>query len=277
MELNWLEVLLYGIVSGITEFLPVSAQAHQMILLNLFGCSDPNYLLNFFVHIGIYAALLVTSGGYIKRMYNEYQLSKHNRRRRKRELNMQSVFDIRLVKIACVPVLVSFIFYVKTFHWADKTPIVALFMLLNGILLLIPMYMARGNKDSRHMSAFDGILFGIGSALSVFPGVSRIGGGYNVAVMRGADPQHAYKWTLILSVPVLLVLTCFDLYFVFAGGVAQLDLIFLVKCLLSGVCAYFSATLAIVFLKSLTNRTGLAAFSYYCWGVALFAFILYLY
>ena len=106
------------------------------------------------------------------------------------------------------------------------------------------------------MSAFDGILFGIGSALSVFPGVSRIGGGFCAAIMRGADPQHAYKWTLILSVPTLFVLSCFDLFFVFT---------------------YLSAVVAITFMKTLTSRAGLAAFSYYSWGAALFAFILYLY
>lgn len=277
MELNWLEALLYGIISGIAEFLPVSAQAHQMILLNLFGCSQRDSLLDLFVHIGMFTALAVTSGGYIKRMYKEYQMSKNTRRRRRRELNMQSVFDIRLVKIACIPVLIGFIFYGKTLRWTNSVPVVALCMLLNGLILFIPMYTARGNKDSRHMSSFDGIIFGIGSALSVLPGVSRVGGGFSLSVLRGADPQHAYKWTLILSVPVLLVMSCFDLYLIFAEGIGQIGFTFILKCLVSGVCAYFSGTLAIMFMKTLTSRSGLANFAYYSWGAALFAFILYLY
>ncbi len=277
MELNWLEALLYGFVSGITEFLPVSAQAHQMILLNLFGCTESNALLNLFVHIGMFGALAVTSGGYIKKLYKEYQLSKSTRRRRKRELNMQSVFDIRLVRMACIPIFIGYIFYSKTLQWGNSVPIVALFMVLNGIILLIPMYLARGNKDSRNMSSLDGILFGLGSALSVFHGVSRIGAGVSLAVSRGADPQHAYKWSLILSVPVLLILSCFDVFLIFTVGAGQADLMFVLKCLLCGVCAYFSATVAITFMKTLTTRTGLSGFSYYSWGAALFAFILYLY
>ena len=277
MDLNWFEVLLYGIVSGITEFLPVSSQAHQMILLNLFGCTDPNSLLNLFVHIGMFAGLAVTSGAYVKRLYIEYQLSKRSRRRRKRELNMQSVFDIHLVKMACIPVLIRFLFYGSTSTWGNSVPIVTAFMLLNGVILFIPMYLARANKDSRSMSSLDGVLFGLGSALSIFPGVSRIGGGFSLAVSRGADPQHAYKWSLILSVPVLLVLCCFDVYLTFTTEMGQIDFIFILKCILSGVCAYFSATLAITFMKTLTTRTGLAGFSYYSLGAALFAFILYLY
>ena len=127
------------------------------------------------------------------------------------------------------------------------------------------------------MSAFDGILFGIGSALSVCPGVSRIGGGFCAAIMRGADPQHAYKWTLILSVPTLFVLSCFDLFFVFTTEIGYIDFMFILKCLVSGICTYLGAFVAITFMKTLTSRTGLAAFSYYSWGAALFAFILYLY
>ena len=277
VELNLLEALIYGLVSGITEFLPVSAQAHQVILLNLFGCTETNGLLNLFVHIGMFIALMVTSGSYIKRMYREYQFSKSTRRRRKREVNTQSVFDIHLVKMACIPVIIGFIFYNKTLQWGNSIPLIAIFMLLNGVILFIPMYLARGNKDSRNMSLLDSILFGLGSALSVFHGVSRIGAGVSLAVSRGADPQHAYKWSLILSVPVLLILSCFDLFLIFTVGIGQVDLMFVFKCILCGMCAYFSATVTITFMKTLTTRTGLAGFSYYSWGAALFAFILYLY
>lgn len=277
VDMNWFEALLYGLISGITEFLPVSAQAHQMILLNLFGCSEAGSLLNLFVHIGMLAALLVTSGAYIARLYKEYQFSKQTRRRRKRELNMQSVFDIRLVRIACVPVIAGFVFYGKTLQWNTSVPIVALFMLLNGIILLIPMYLARGNKDSRSMSSLDGILFGIGSALSVFPGVSRVGAGCSFVISRGAAPQHAYKWSLILSVPVLLILSCFDVYSLFVTGFGQMDFLSVLQCLFSGAFAYLGATVAITFMKTLTARSGIAGFSYYSFGAALFAFILYLY
>lgn len=277
MEINWIEALFYGIISGLTEFLPVSAQAHQSILLNLFGCRQFSGILDLFVHLGIFAALMVTSGGYIRRMYREYQLSKSRRRRRRRELNLQSVFDIAFVRTACLPVIIGFLFFTKTMQWRSSTPIVALFMLLNGLILFIPMYLARGNKDSRNMSGLDALLFGFGSALSVFPGVSRIGSGCSISVARGADPQHAYKWSLILSVPVLLLLMGFDVYSIFAVDAGSIEFLFVLKCVLSGVCSYLGASLAITLMKSLTAHSGIAGFSYYSWGAALFAFILYLY
>lgn len=277
MDINWIESLLYGIISGLSEFLPVSTQAHQMILLNLFGCAENNGLLNLFVHLGMFAALIVTSGGYIRRLYKEYQLSRTTRRRRKRELNMQAVFDISFVKTACVPVLLSFLFYTKTMQWGNTVPIVVSFMLLNGLILFIPMYLARGNKDSRNMSSLDGTLFGVFSALAVFPGVSRIGAGCSIGIARGAASQHAYKWSLILSVPALIILLCFDVYSIIAVGLGGIEILFVLKCFISGIFSYLGAGLAITLMKSLTLRSGLSGFAYYSWGAALFAFILYLY
>lgn len=277
VEINWIEALFYGIISGLTEFLPVSAQAHQMIVLNLFGCGQSSGILELFVHLGMVTALITTTGAYIKRLYAEYQLSKSKRRRRKRELNLQSVFDIAFVRTACLLIIIGFLFYGKTMQWRNTIPIVASFMLLNGLILFIPMYLARGNKDSRSMTGLDALLFGFGSALSVFPGVSRIGAGCSISIARGADPQHAYKWSLILSLPVLLLLLGFDVYSIFALDSGSFEFVFVLKCILSGVCSYFGASLAITLMKSLTAHSGMSGFSYYSLGAALFAFILYLY
>ena len=44
MEIGWLESLLYGLLSGFTEFVPVSAQAHGAILRRLFGCGEIHFI-----------------------------------------------------------------------------------------------------------------------------------------------------------------------------------------------------------------------------------------
>ena len=40
MDLNWLQSLLFGLVSGLTDILPVSAQAHRMLMLKFFGVKN---------------------------------------------------------------------------------------------------------------------------------------------------------------------------------------------------------------------------------------------
>lgn len=277
MDIDWIETLLYGIVSGLTEFLPVSAQAHQLILLNLFGENDTHALMDMFVRLGSLAALLLSSVSLIRRSYREYKLSRVPKRRRKRELNMQSVLDIRFVKMACIPLIAGFFLYPRTMQWNSSLPLVAVFLLLNGIILYIPMYLAKGNKDSRNMSSLDGILFGLGAALSFLPGVSRVGASTSIAAARGADTQQALKWSLILSIPALAGLICFDLYAVMTGSLTGVDLVFILKSVLGGVASYLGTSLSIALIKTITVRSDFSGFSYYSWGAALFTFILYLY
>ena len=90
------------------------------------------------------------------------------------------------------------------------------------------------------------------------------------------DMQQAYKWSLFLSIPALIVLSCFDLYGVFITGFAGTNFTFILQCLISGCFAYLSTYFAITVMKVLTTRAGFFNFSYYSWGAALFAFILYL-
>lgn len=277
MDINWIQAVLYGIISGLSEFVPVSSQAHQLILRSLFGIHDVDHLMNLFAHLGMLTALGVTTGSYIKRSLHEHSFSKTSRRRRKRQVNPQAVCDVNFISTACIPMLLSFLLYSKTQQWENKVPIVSIFLLVNGIILLIPMYLAKGNKDSRHMSSFDAVLFGVASALSAFPGISRIGIGSSFAIARGADPNYAYKWSLFLSAPVLFVLICFDLASLFAVGLAGAGAVYILKCILCGVFSHIGASLAITLLKAITLRNGISGLSYYSFGAALFAFILYLY
>ena len=277
MEISWIQSIIYGFISGLTEFVPVSSQAHQLIMRNLFGLNDVNYALNLFVHLGMLTGLIFTAGGYILGTYNEYRMSQSNRRRRRRDVNQQAVLDFKVAKTAVIPILLSFVAYSFTMKWENIVPIVAAFMLLNGIVLYIPMYLARGNKDSRNMSALDALLFGFGSALSALPGVSRIGAGCSTAIMRGADPNHAYHWCLTLSFPALVLLLAFDIFAIFSNAVVGGGLGLVAKCILSGACAHLGASLSISLVKAMAERAGISVFSFYSLGAALFAFILYLF
>lgn len=276
MDMNWLESILYALVSGFTEFLPVSSQAHRSMLLCLFGQDREHPLLGLLVHIGVLAALIVSTRTQLRRLYREYTLRRIPKRRRKRPPDRQCLMDISFVRLASIPLLLGFVLYPKTSQWSGQLYLVALLLVINGVILHIPMYLPGGNKDSRSMSRLDGLLVGVGSAVSVMPGVSRIGASVSVAAARGADMQQAYKWGLLLSLPALAVLLCFDIFAAVTGGLAGVGFLEVLQCILAGGAAYLGAYAAILLMRSWVQRSGLSGFAYYCWGAALFAFILYL-
>lgn len=276
MNMNWLESILYALISGLTQFLPVSAQAHKSILLCLFGQDGEHPLMGLFIHISVLTALIMRMRPQIKRLYREYALRKIPKRHRRRTSDQQSLMDISLIKLASVPMLLGFLLYPRTSVWAGELYLVALFLLVNGLLLHIPMYLPAGNKDSRSLSRLDGLLVGIGSAAAVLPGVSRIGAAASIAACRGADLQQAYKWSLLLSIPAVAVMVCFDIFAVIAGGLASVEFLFVLQCVLASGLSYMGAYVSITLMRSVVQRSGLSGFSYYCWGAGLFAFILYL-
>lgn len=275
MDMNWFETIVYGLLSGLSEFLPVSSQGHRAVLLEVFGIETEVPVVMLFVHFGLLLALYVSTKDQLRRLYREYRMRRVSRRRR-RNPDIQSAADISLIKGAVFPLLLSFVFYPTLHHWNQKLYIVSIFLILNGIILYILMHIPTGNKDSRSMSRLDSMLIGLGSMFSVFPGISRICVSTSVAVFRGADPKQAYKWSLFLSYPALLFYIGFDFYDMIMSGMAGLGFQILLQGIVCGIAAFLGAVSAIPLMRFIAGRSGISNFSYYCWGLALFAFILFL-
>lgn len=275
MDLSWLESLLYGLVSGAAEFLPVSAQAHRAIMLKIFGAQSEGSLLRFMVHLGAFIGLMIASSGQLSHLKRERALAKVPKRRRKRQPNQKSMLDIQMVKTAFIASVPGFVLYYFTSRWETDLSKVALFLILNGIMLFLPRVLPSGNKDSRSMSRLDSILIGLSGGFAMLPGISRTGAATSVSLMRGADRQQALSWSLLLSIPVLVCLMGIDIYGLVAYGAALTFQAFM-QYILAGAASFCGAYLSITLLRFLAVNVGFAGFAYYSWGAALFAFILYM-
>lgn len=275
MDMSWLESLLYGLVSGLTEFLPVSSQAHQALLRKLFGV-EPDSLANLMAHLGMLTALLTCCRGQIAKLRREQRLAKIPKHRRKRQPDQRILLDGRIIRTALLPLLLGFLFYLKCAQWEQKLYLLSFFCILNGVILFLPALLPHGNKDSRSMSAMDGWLIGLGAAAAVLPGISRTGVSGSVAAVRGADRQSALNWVLLLSIPALLVLVLFDGYGILAAKAFTMSVQLLLRVALVWAASFGGAYTGIFILRFLAVNAGYSGFAYYSWGLALFTFILYL-
>ena len=279
LEISWLESIIYGLLAGMSEILPVSSIAQQSILQSLFGLTDDLNYLRISVTAGALVAFLFSMWPLYARIRRETRISNSARRRRKKAnpVNTQYVFDGNLIKTACIPLVIGGLLYSNFSHWQDMVPIVSLLLLVNGVVLYLPGHFAKGNKDSRTVSRLDGVLLGICSAFGYLPGLSRIGMGLSVASIRGADGQQALKWGMLLSAPALAVVLLVDGYQILAGNGSLPDTALLLKCVLIFVSACVGTNIGIRMIQKLLLRTTPESFAFYCWGAALFSFILYLY
>lgn len=261
-----LKTLLYGLISGITEILPVSSSGHQAVFRKVFGESDHCGIYNIFIHIGILLALVYTCKPLLRTIGAG----------RTRSTNRNRVsHDRRIAKDATpafVMVSLALIFFCKinlSLVW------VAVLFVVNGIILFLPQHIAQGNKDARSMSVLDSMLMGFAGALSIFPGLSRIASMTTVVSIRGGDVHHGVIWSLALSVPAMIILIFADIYAAISFGNSFYFSQFF-HYLIAFAGAFCGCYIAVGALRRLAKLIGLPVLSYYCWGMAILTFTLFL-
>lgn len=273
--MNILESIIYGLIMGITEFLPISSQGHQTLMGALFGVRATEPLRDIFVHIAVLIAILISNGTYLDRIRREMKLNSYSSGRRKAQSDRRIAQELRLIKGAAIPMLMLLFISIFTAGFKYNLGFAALFFLINGIILYLPEHIGRFQKDAGQMSGLDGFLLGIFSALSVFPGISRIGAGFSYSTARGADGNKAYQWVLTLSVVALPVLVICDIVGIFFTGVGTVTFLGFLGYLLSAGFAFLGALLGIRLMKRIIDRSSCSLFGFYCWGAALLSFLLH--
>ena len=274
MDMNLLQSILYGLFAGITDILPVSAAAHGMILLSLFGESSEPILLRLFIHLSTLAALYYGCQSHITRMIRAQKLARIPKRRRRRPLDTRSLMDLSLLKTMLIPVILGFLFYDRASAFGSNMIAVAGFLFLNGLILYIPQHLPGSNKDSRNMSRVEGILMGLGGALSVLPGISAIGTVFSVGTVCGSEKSYTLNIALLLNIAITAGHILFDILSIATGGIGAISFGVVLNYILAAAAAFAGVYLGIRIIRAFFNHVDF--FAYYCWGAALFTFILYL-
>lgn len=268
--------IIYGIVSGLTEIFPVSSQANQMVMRQLFGVAQKEPIRDMMVHIAALAAIFLACRGMFAKIRREQVLAHRMRRNPSQVRALKGVYDMRLVRTAAPIMIIGMLLNLFFNNFYHNRPLFSLVLLINGAITLIPTYMHQGNRDARTMTSLDGMLIGLAAALSAVPGISRNGAIMSMALLREADKQNGVIWALILSVPAIVVLIVLDFIAMFTIGIGSITLLSFAGYLLSMLFAFIGAYLGVSIIRMLISRSDYSGFAYYDFGLALFAFALYL-
>ena len=272
--MQWIQSVVYGLLSGFTEFLPVSSNAHQILFRELFGMEFCP-LLDLFVHLASLFALLIGNRTVLVRIQREKLRYRRMRRSRNPRSAASALYDSRLVMTATIPMMIVLLLQYVTISTV-KTPLMVLFLIVNGIIMLVPEHMRHANKNAQSMSGLDGIFMGLFGGLSALPGISRNGAVAAFAVARGADRQCAVDWALLLSIPALIVLVVLDLTAIISTGVGEISFVIVLSYIMAALAAALGGYLSIRLIRFMAVHLDFSGFAYYSLGVALFSFVLYL-
>lgn len=272
--MRWLQILLYGLISGLTEILPVSSSAHRLLLLKLFGVSHDPELLRLMTDLGVLAALYIASQTQIVRILRARRLARVPKSRRKRPLDTRSLMDLSLLRTMVIPVIAVFFFYNKISGLVSSMLVVALLLFLNGVILYIPQFFPGSNRDSRTLTRVDGLLMGLGGAISVIPGFSGVGAAVSIGSMCGVERSYGLNMTLMMQTAVCAGFLVYDVLGLVSAGAGGAGFVTLLEYLSAGLVSFGAATLGIRAMRAIAANMGYAFFAYYCWGVAMFTFIM---
>ncbi len=201
-----LKAILFGIVEGITEWLPISSTGH-MILLNEFVTLDvsPEFWEVFLVVIQLGAILAV-----VVLFWNKlfpFDFSKH---RKKNGIIKTDIFIMWFkVLVACIPAMIYGILLddlVEPYLYNATT--VAIMLILFGVAFIVIENWNKGRKPRikslASLTYRDALIIGLFQLIAaVFPGTSRSGATIVGALLIGVSRVVSAEFTFFLAIPVM--------------------------------------------------------------------------
>ena len=234
--MSFLEALILGLVQGLTEFLPISSSAHVQIaqqLMNLSELSKPQ-LTAFIATIQLGTELAVVSY-FIKDIVRIGSSWLGWSIKPKSKMTSDTKLGW-LIIIGTLPVLILGLAF-RDFIENDVRNlwVIAYTLIGFGILLGLADLFGKKTKEIKDLNFSQGMLFGVGQALALVPGVSRSGGTITVGLMLGYTRQAAARYSFLLAIPAVLGSGLFQ-FFSSVGDLSQ-DLLVatVVATIVSGV------------------------------------------
>jgi len=260
MLIEILKAILFGIVEGITEWLPISSTGH-MILLNDFvklGVSEEFYeLFEVVIQLGAILAVVVM---YFK-VICPYGFGKS-------KLETKKTYDLwGKIIVACLPAAVIGILFDDLLDkYLYNCVVVSLMLIVYGIIFIV---IENKNIDKRKVNSLENITYkqalGVGGfqLLSLIPGTSRSGATIIGGLLLGLKRSVAAEFTFFLAIPVMAGASFLKLvkYVMEVGFVFELVevLILLTGC----VVAFIVSILIIKFLMEYIRKHDFKIFGYY--------------
>ena len=255
-----IKAILFGIVEGITEWLPISSTGHMILLNDLIKLNVTDEFYSMFEVVIQLGAILAVVLIYFKEIF-PWGFGK-NKNDTKKTLNLWGK-----ILVACIPAAVLGLLLDD---WLDEhlynSVVVALALIIYGIIFII---IERKKVGTRKTKSIDDISYkqafqvGMFQLLSLVPGTSRSGSTIIGGLLVGLDRKVAATFTFFLAIPVMVGASLLKIlkYFLKTGTVfTSLEWsILIVGC----IVAFIVSILVIKFLMNYIKKHDFQVFGWY--------------
>ena len=232
-----IEIFIYSIIQGITEFLPVSSSAHLYFIQDIYNWEDNALLLAIGAHLGTFLAVMVFN--------------------RKLFINFKENHLLPLALAASLPVISigGVIGLLGYDSFKSNLYIIALACIAGGVLLELSDNKKK-NKNKIHLK--DSIIVGVFQILALIPGMSRSGTVITAMRFLGINRKLSITFSLLTGIPILLAASVFGIY-----KIVNLSNLNFIKLSFIVIISFFSAIITIHFFYKWIAKFSFRIFSIY--------------
>jgi len=209
---TWLEVIVLGIVQGLTEFLPISSSAHLRIISEAFFGRDAGAAFTAVTQLGTEAAVLIYFARDIARLALAWMRGFTDRTAR-RDPDYRLAW---LVIVGTLPIgVLGLVFEDQIQTAARNLWLIATTLVAFGALLGLAERVGRQKVDLERITVGQGVGLGFAQAMALIPGVSRSGGTITAGLFLGLTRPAAVRFSFLLAIPAVVASGIFQLPDVF--------------------------------------------------------------
>jgi undecaprenyl-diphosphatase len=206
-DISPLQAVVYGIVQGLTEFLPISSTAHLRIVPAFLRWSDPGTAFTAVIQLGTVAAvvlyfwreLLQVSVAWLRGL-----LDKSGRDSLEYRMGWYLI-------LATIPVGVFGLIFSKQIETGARNLwLIAIALIVMALVLLVAELKGSRSRDEEDITTRDAVVVGSAQALALIPGVSRSGATISAGLFQGLDRVSAARFSFLLSIPAVVASGLFE-------------------------------------------------------------------
>lgn len=263
--MTFIEAIIFGIVQGITEFLPISSSAHIVIIQLIFGYTFSGLSFEVFLHLASVIAVIIYFRHDLWTIIKGFFLFLLKRDEASRT---PFYFGVYILVATAITAVLGLFLKDMAADFLKTPPFIAGALAVTGLaLIFIERFHKTGDKTDGTMTIFDAILVGLGQTLAVIPGISRSGTTLVVSLLAGLNRETAVRYSFLLSIPAILgstVLTFGDITMEMISYIGPMNLI------VSFVVTFIFSIIGIIWLIDFLKKSKLIYFAIYCFFLAAF-------
>ena len=279
-----IESVIFGVVQGLTEFLPISSSGHLAVFHQLSAsASDALVPMGVIAHLGTLLAVLIYFRHDLLMFTKAIVPSALSSALRKPSMLVKGIdatneedprFHQRIlmmIAIGSIPTAAIGLLFKDQIEsaFSNVKVIGAMFLLTAAILFLTKAFRGRG-KTVWHAFVLDALVIGAFQAIAIMPGISRSGATIAAALFLGFRKDFAARFSFLLSIPAIagaFLLEFSDIAHVLnKQGVLEALFVF--------VSAFAVGYVAIAALLKVVGRGKLHLFGFYCLAIGIATLIL---